>query len=838
MHFDFFTIFATITCINIFISALLLFYIMAVKNAGNKVAWFFAGKSIETISFIALSLRDYIHDVFSIYMANILIIWGIAIQIISIVSFKGVFKNNARLAVIWIAVLGSIAFLAFGNSAKFRTLANTFTFMIFAFILAYEMWKEIKNLKMAIVMMASSAFYGVAMIWRAAYLIFFVDANYNPAVLNGNESVYVILSLFVILTNTIGFILLLKEQSDSFQFEKNELLNLAFVQSPLSIVITDENKKIKFVNPKFETITGYKSHEIIGKGIGILKSGNTPDEVYLELNNKLRNNEVWEGEFINKRKNGELFYEYAIIAALKSKNDSNHAYIAFKSDISLQKKLTEELLKSEQKYRLITENVADVIWIYNLTQDKFIFISPAIYNLRGYTVEEAMTQKLFDSVVPHFAEMLTSLIPERLVKFEQNRNNSTHYVDEIQQYTKTDKIIWVETSTKLRTNENNEIEIIGLSRNIEVRKKIEQELRRSKTNLKAAQKIGNVGHWDYDFKKGFMYWSEQTYKIFEVSPQTFVPEFKTVILLFHPQDRKMVLDAFDESVKNNTPLEITHRIITPGGKIKYLTERVTTRYDEEGNALSSLASVHDVTQTIENEIRLKELAATKDKFFSIIAHDLKNPFHGIIGLTEMLIQNFGRHTPQRTEELLNGIRLSATNAYRLLENLLVWAATQTGRLQYKPTDILIHELIDEVVQQSESMAFKKSIAIRKKQTGDIKVFADENMVHTVLRNLVSNAIKFTNQGGEIVIKARIEENMAQISVNDNGIGIEPKNLEKLFKLSEKYSTLGTSKETGTGLGLMLCKEFVELHGGQIWVESQPDEGSSFFFTLPLASVKT
>jgi len=242
--------------------------------------------------------------------------------------------------------------------------------------------------------------------------------------------------------------------------------------------------------------------------------------------------------------------------------------------------------------------------------------------------------------------------------------------------------------------------------------------------------------------------------------------------------------------------------------------------------------VHDVTQIKENELRLQDLVATKDKLFSIIAHDLKNPFHGIIGLADMMILNADNHTPERRKLLISGIRQSAFNAFRLLEVLLEWANSQTGRIEFKPKQMLLSNMVDEVIEQSESTARNKKIVLKSRNLENIQVYADENMIRTVLRNLVSNAIKFTHEGGWVIIRSSTNDQWVEISVSDSGIGIEPQNIDKLFRISEKFSSLGTANETGTGLGLMLCKEFVEKNGGKIWVESQPGLGSSFIFTLP------
>ncbi len=235
----------------------------------------------------------------------------------------------------------------------------------------------------------------------------------------------------------------------------------------------------------------------------------------------------------------------------------------------------------------------------------------------------------------------------------------------------------------------------------------------------------------------------------------------------------------------------------------------------------------------ENEIQLRELNATKDKLFSIIAHDLRNPFNSILGFSELLIENVKKYEAAETEECLRLISLSAKKTIILLDNLLSWAKSQTGQINYKPEKLILSSIIQDILDISISNAKIKNISLNYMQSGDIKVYADKNMLTTVLRNLISNAIKFTKPGGEIKVFTISEQNQAEISISDNGVGMNDGTRKKLFKISANITTVGTAEEKGSGLGLVLCKEFVEKLGGNIWVESETGKGSDFKFTLPL-----
>ncbi len=223
----------------------------------------------------------------------------------------------------------------------------------------------------------------------------------------------------------------------------------------------------------------------------------------------------------------------------------------------------------------------------------------------------------------------------------------------------------------------------------------------------------------------------------------------------------------------------------------------------------------------------------KDKFFSIIAHDLKGPFNALIGFGEILQKKIDDCNKEEIEKFVSIINKTLNETFNLLVNLLEWARSQSNRIEYKPQNINLLASLEEVISLILVQAKKKNIAVEIKISNDIEVFADKNMLNTIVRNLMSNAIKFTNEGGQIVLSAITNYNQVQITVKDTGVGMVQENIDKLFVLETASSNRGTAGEKGTGLGLVLCKEFVEKHDGEIWAESTLGEGSSFRFTLKL-----
>jgi two-component system sensor histidine kinase/response regulator len=238
---------------------------------------------------------------------------------------------------------------------------------------------------------------------------------------------------------------------------------------------------------------------------------------------------------------------------------------------------------------------------------------------------------------------------------------------------------------------------------------------------------------------------------------------------------------------------------------------------------------------LESEKHLKETVAAKDKFLSIIAHDLKGPFSALVGLTELLLEKHDKMNSDSRNEIINAVYQSCVRTYGLLENLLAWSAIHTGRKRLDQVSFVIQDAININIELLSEVFKRKNIKVVFNKLLRTQVHADIDMVNTVIRNLLSNALKYTFPQGTIEIKVSDSSiDLVNISIKDTGIGISNSNIEKLFKIDLSFSTPGLENERGTGLGLILCKEFVEKNGGQIWVKSVPGVGSEFSFTLPVA----
>ena len=262
-------------------------------------------------------------------------------------------------------------------------------------------------------------------------------------------------------------------------------------------------------------------------------------------------------------------------------------------------------------------------------------------------------------------------------------------------------------------------------------------------------------------------------------------------------------------------------------------------YDKNEKIIGTFGISMDITELKQKEEKiittnreLEKLNSEKDKLFSIIAHDLRSPFHGLLGLTEVMATDIHEMSSAEIIKYSNSLHESVVNLYSLLENLLEWAQFQKGSLAFMPKALNLSYIFSQSIDSTKLRALQKGITIINEIPETLKIYADEKMINSVLRNLLSNSVKFTRKNGIVVGKAReIEEGMVEISVTDTGVGIPGNTMAKLFKLGEKVGSKGTDNELSTGLGLVLCKEFVEKHGGRIWVESKESNGSTFYFTL-------
>lgn len=272
---------------------------------------------------------------------------------------------------------------------------------------------------------------------------------------------------------------------------------------------------------------------------------------------------------------------------------------------------------------------------------------------------------------------------------------------------------------------------------------------------------------------------------------------------------------------------------------KPLPSEISASVLDKDESIKMIVMIRDISERKLSEEKIKkyvteleELNATKNRFFSIIAHDLKNPFQGLLAFSSYLKNEIDELTNEEIHEFSEGIYETADQLFSLLNNLLTWSMVQIGNIDYKPVILNLHEIVNEVIDILKINALKKNISIHNGMNKHTIIFADRNMMSSIFRNLISNAIKFTGQGGKVEIFSNEKDDFFEIDISDTGVGMDDKRLGEIFRIGYHVSTKGTDKEQGTGLGLILVKEFVEKNGGSIRAFSKLNHGTNFRFTVP------
>lgn len=379
-----------------------------------------------------------------------------------------------------------------------------------------------------------------------------------------------------------------------------------------------------------------------------------------------------------------------------------------------------------------------------------------------------------------------------------------------------------------------DITAIDISERIE----IEEKFKFNYTLLRFAGEIAKFGGWSLDLIRNKVKWSDEVAAIHEM-PVGYSPTLNEGIEFYALEHRDkmtyLITNCIDLGISFDEELEI----ITAKGKRIWVRSIGEAERDENGKIRKVHGAFQDISEykraekkLKETEASLRELNATKDKFFSIIAHDLRSPFNSILGFSDILEKQIQENDYENIEKYSQIINKSSVVAIDLLSDLMDWSLSQTGTMEFRPEDIDLVELIREITKLLNYSALQKSITIHSELPNNILVSADKARISSILRNLISNAIKFTKSGGEIIISSIQQLDKIIVSVTDNGVGINPESIKKLFRIDGNYSTIGTQNEKGTGLGLILCKNFIETHGGEIWVESELGKGSTFRFTIP------
>lgn len=416
------------------------------------------------------------------------------------------------------------------------------------------------------------------------------------------------------------------------------------------------------------------------------------------------------------------------------------------------------------------------------------------------------------------------------------------------------------------SNEIDLLRILGqIFSNTLMRKKAFETLKQSAGRLKEAERIAGVGHWELDLILNQLYWSDETYRIFGLKPREFGKTYQALLEMVHPKDRDLMDRAYTDSVRNKTFYHMEHRILLKDGTIKWVHQRCRTKYDEQGIPILSLGTILDITERKRREeelkkyrdhledlvkertrqleektqelsqanTRLKELDHLKSMFIASMSHELRTPLNSIIGFTGIILMGLTGEINEEQRKQLTMARKSADHLLTLINDVIDVSKIEAGKFKPSVTIFDLAALIREVKDIFSLTATEKGLPIILYIPEKLSLASDERRVKQVLVNLVGNALKFTYTG-KIEIYLSCEKQLVQVSVKDTGPGIKKEDMDKLFKAFSRITPKGEALKEGTGLGLYLSQKIVELLGGRLWAESEPDQGSTFYFTLPLS----
>jgi len=591
-----------------------------------------------------------------------------------------------------------------------------------------------------------------------------------------------------------------------FSYLNKAALELYGAVSPDQLVGT---KIIDRIHPDFKNIVSQKIANLNEKRI----TESTTNFKHLRLDNTPFEVETSAIPFLYENKTGAL---------------------VFVRDITERAHAEKALCASEALYRAIINASPDAIIITDL-EGRLLKASSTSFQMFGREHEdEILGHNVHEFIVPEDRERASTSIA---LMFQGIMTGPAEYTG-IRPNGNT--FSFEANAEFIKSNDGQPLNIVFVIRDITERKLAEKALKESDEKFKEIVSQTNDGVVVFDEQGKIVVWNKGAEKIFELSADNAINKNLADIQfqLYVPGFKEK--DLIEKDIRGIVNMQIPERFN------RIVDEQVITMVSKESKNIQStlfpikLAGynlfctlIRDTTEIKQYEKRLVQLNTDKDRFMSILAHDLTSPFNALLGLSELLSKNIRKYDTDKIENFVNLINKSAKNTYGLLEALLMWTRSQSGTIPFQPQNLILNAICVEVLRILTPNASEKNITLNYYASDDISIFADIDMLKAILRNLISNAIKFTNNGGKISIYAEPNHSNTTITVSDNGIGIAPNTVSKLFDFSQIHTTEGTAREKGTGLGLLICKDFVERHGGKIWIESEVGKGSDFKFTLPV-----
>ena len=623
-------------------------------------------------------------------------------------------------------------------------------------------------------------------------------------------------------------------------------LSEAIKQSPASVVITDKTGNIEYVNAAFCEVTGYSVEEAIGQNPRILKSGQLSREYYQNLWQTILSGKIWKGDFINKKKNGQDYWESASISPIKNDNDVITHFVAVKQDITERKEVERKLKESEERHRMFLERLPEAIVVYDM-EGKTIYVNPAFEKTFGWSREEVLGKKI--NFVPPELEAETKAAIQKMLA----AGRETLFF-ETRRLTKNGNQLDVQLNTAPFHDRNGlKVGNIVILNDITERKRAEEVIKNSEQRLAQIINFLPDPTWVIDSKGEVVAWNQAMEKLTGISAADMVGKANYEYALpFYGERRPVLIDLVRNwnaeyenkylSVRKdgkNLVSESHHPSL--GDKGLYLMATASLIYDAAGQVAGAIESLRDITERKQMEEELieakqaaNEANRAKGDFLANMSHEIRTPMNAVIGMTHLALKT---QLTSKQQDYLTKIQSSANSLLGIINDILDFSKIEAGRLDMETIDFNLEEVLDNLANSVTVKAHeKKDLEVLFATAQDVPRFlvGDPLRLGQILINLANNAVKFTEHG-EVVVSTELlkmdEERVSlKFAVSDSGIGLTEEQVARLFQSFSQADTSTTRKFGGTGLGLAISKRLVEMMDGEIWVESEPGEGSTFSFT--------
>jgi len=594
---------------------------------------------------------------------------------------------------------------------------------------------------------------------------------------------------------------------------------------------------INYVNPYFVKEFGYTEEELLSLNLMDLIDIESMGEDILDIQKIIEEqNETIELTLLKKDK--EKVYVLANFTAVSDFDGKPKYYTSVFTDITETKKAENDFLM----IRSVFQTSHDGITVQK--NRKYTLANESFVKMFGYdSVDEILGKDPLDFVSNNDLYRVAKYIEDR----EKGEESPSKYI--FTGVRKDGTQIIVEKSVKSFSSAR-EFYVVASYRDITEQQNFLKALAESEEKYRNITENIDDSMWTaelVDERLKQVFYTAAIKKITGYEGKEFINNPKLWIKIIHPDDKKEVIRGLQRIYKDaaKTSGEVEYRIVNKSGNIVWVKNKLNIIRNDEGKIERIYGLVSDVTLSKQSEEKikksteeLKSLNESKDRFISIVSHDLRSPFSSILGFTDLLLTEPDL-PKEKQNQYINFIQESAKNMLSLVNSLLDWTRLQTGRIEFIAEKLNASGIIEKAFQMLTGAAMKKNIELVNEVSKELSVHADSNLLLQVFNNLISNAIKFTNEGGKITTSAKplVDKKQIEFSVSDTGIGIKEEDIGKLFTVATKHTTTGTAGEKGSGLGLSLCKEIVEKHGGEISVESKYGYGTTFKFTIPVSSTR-